>query len=111
MKRAIPQDYAFLVSVAHSGDICIRCYRAPHQPGKDPEPQDQGRAWPLQDTPFLQVLSGLREHLQCHLRIHWQLLPLTAGPPFREGKGPFFAFSLQNVWERSPGTDKTETRL
>lgn len=89
----------------------------PHQPGKGPEPQDQGRAWPLcrnsctMDTPFLQVLSGLREHLQCHLCIHWQSLPLTAGPPFREGKGLFFAFSLHNVWELSPGTDKTETGL
>lgn len=61
--------------------------------------------------PLLQVLSGLREHLQCHLYIHWQSLSLTAGPPFREGKGPFFAFSLQNVWELSPGTDKTETCL
>lgn len=63
------------------------------------------------DTPFLQVLSGLREHLQCHLCIHWQSLPLTAGPPFQEGEGPFFAFSLHNVWELSPGTDKTEPGL
>lgn len=62
-------------------------------------------------TPFLQVHGGLREHLQCHLRVHRQSLPLTAGPPLQERKGPSFAFSSQNVWEQSPGTDKTETRL
>lgn len=63
------------------------------------------------DTPCLQVGGGLREQLLVPSVCPQQSPPLTAGPPLQEGKGPSFAFSLRNVWEQPPGTDKTETRL
>lgn len=64
-----PSDYAFLASVACSGDICVCCHWAPHQPGKGPESQEQDRAWPLQE----QLYNG-----------H----PLSPGAPWAEGTPP-----------------------